>query len=105
MDNAQVEAVARALAECEIRKNRRQDTSEAEIEAMIAKGVVDYSWGYWTGPATAAIAAIGPSEYERGATEERAKIVAWLRGLHWTHAGKLEADRFATAISNMEPGK
>lgn len=42
---------------------------------------------------------------QAAADNERAQIVAWLRGFHWTHRSKDAADRLAQAIQDGEHWK
>lgn len=49
--------------------------------------------------AAAVIRSYGDQRDAEGYAQAVADVVAWLNGLHWTHRGKPEAERFAVAIA------
>ena len=85
------EAVARALCEARIRTVRRHDTKPEDLEAMLPASI-DYSWRDFVAEADAALSALAPvraAEILAAEANERARIVAWLRGyasVHWRDA-------------------
>ncbi len=79
------EAVARALCEKHIRNVRRHDTDAATLEAVLP-GAIEMHWFDFQLEADAALSALAgyraaeiAAAHERGAAEERARLLAELR--------------------------